>query len=453
MSALSQYIELFDSHRDTINSKSAQVMNDCRAAARQALEGKQLPTKGSEGYEKTSIDEMFSLDYGVNINRVNIPVDVSLSFKCDVPNMSTIMAYVVNDTFVASSTLHNKMPQGVIIDSLAKVAQEQPQLVSQYYNQLADNENVGVALNTMLAQDGVFIYVPRGVVMERPIQLVNIFNSAASLMGVRRLLIVVEEGAKAQLLICDHTQNSEYRYLSSQVLEAYVAQNASLDIYDIEESSETTSRYSQLYARQESHSTLLINGVTLTSGTTRNDYNIDLVGENCSSTLAGMAIGSGRQHIDNNSSIRHLSTRGNSNQLFKYVLDEESTGAFEGAIYVADGAQYTEAYQSNRNLLASKQARMHTKPQLEIYNDDVKCSHGATTGQLDADALFYMRSRGIPEQEACMMLMQAFMVDVIDMVKMDGLRDRLRHLVEKRFYGQQAKCADCGATCHDVKQD
>jgi Fe-S cluster assembly protein SufD len=135
------------------------------------------------------------------------------------------------------------------------------------------------------------------------------------------------------------------------------------------------------------------------------------------------------------------------------VLDEESTGAFEGAIYVADGAQYTEAYQSNRNLLASKQARMHTKPQLEIYNDDVKCSHGATTGQLDADALFYMRSRGIPEQEARMMLMQAFMVDVIDMVKMDGLRDRLRHLVEKRFYGQQAKCADCGATCHDVKQD
>ena len=208
MSALSQYIELFDSHRDTINSKSAQVMNDCRAAARQALEEKQLPKIGSEGYEKTSIDEMFSLDYGVNINRVNIPVDVSLSFKCDVPNMSTIMAYVVNDTFVASSTLHNKMPQGVIIDSLAKVAQEQPQLVSQYYNQLADNENMGVALNTMLAQDGVFIYVPRGVVMERPIQLVNIFNSAASLMGVRRLLIVVEEGAKAQLLICDHTQNS-----------------------------------------------------------------------------------------------------------------------------------------------------------------------------------------------------------------------------------------------------
>lgn len=453
MSALSQYIEIFDSHRATIEAKSAEVMNLCRQDARNRLEGKRLPQKGTEGYEKTSIEDMFAPDFGVNINRVNIPVDVSLSFKCDVPNMSTIMAFVVNDSFVPSSTLHNKMPQGVIIDSLAKVATENPQLVSRYYNQLADNDNEAVALNTMLAQDGVMIYVPRGVVMERPIQLVNIFNSAAPLMGVRRLVIVVEEGAKAQLLICDHTQNSEYRYLSSQVIEAFVGQNASLDIYDIEESSDTTSRYSQLYARQERDSHLIVNGVTLTSGVTRNDYHIELVGDNCTSTLGGMAIGSGHQHIDNNSDVRHLSAHCNSNQLFKYVLDEESTGAFEGAIYVAPGAQFTEAYQSNRNLLASKSARMHTKPQLEIYNDDVKCSHGATTGQLDADALFYMRSRGIPEQEARTMLMQAFMVDVIDMVKMEGLRDRLRHLVEKRFYGQQASCADCGVTCRDPKKD
>ena len=453
MSALSQYIELFDSHRATIEAKSAEVMNLCRQDARNRLEGKRLPQKGTEGYEKTSIEDMFAPDFGVNINRVNIPVDVSLSFKCDVPNMSTIMAFVVNDSFVPSSTLHNKMPQGVIIDSLAKVATENPQLVSRYYNQLADNDNEAVALNTMLAQDGVMIYVPRGVVMERPIQLVNIFNSAAPLMGVRRLVIVVEEGAKAQLLICDHTQNSEYRYLSSQVIEAFVGQNASLDIYDIEESSDTTSRYSQLYARQERDSQLIVNGVTLTSGVTRNDYHIELVGDNCTSTLGGMAIGSGHQHIDNNSDVRHLSAHCNSNQMFKYVLDEESTGAFEGAIYVAPGAQFTEAYQSNRNLLASKSARMHTKPQLEIYNDDVKCSHGATTGQLDADALFYMRSRGIPEQEARTMLMQAFMVDVIDMVKMEGLRDRLRHLVEKRFYGQQASCADCGVTCRDPKKD
>jgi Fe-S cluster assembly protein SufD len=237
------------------------------------------------------------------------------------------------------------------------------------------------------------------------------------------------------------------------VVEAYVGKNASLDIYDIEESSATTARYSQLFARQQRDSQLLVNGVTLSGGNTRNDYHIDLVEDNSKTTLAGMAIASGSQHIDNNTYIKHASTHGMSNQLFKYVLDDESTGAFDGVIYVAPDARFTEAYQSNRNLLASKQARMHTKPQLEIYNDDVKCSHGATTGQLDADALFYMRSRGIPEKDARTMLMQAFMVDVIDMVKMEGLRDRLRHLVEKRFYGQQASCSECAAACHEPQKD
>ena len=156
-------------------------------------------------------------------------------------------------------------------------------------------------------------------------------------------------------------------------------------------------------------------------------------------------------HADNSSNVNHRAAHCRSSQLFKYVLDDQSTGAFEGSILVSPEAPYTEAYQSNRNMLASQQARMHTKPQLEIYNDEVKCSHGATTGQLDASALFYMRSRGISEKEARLMLMQAFMADVIETVRMEGLRDRLRHLVEKRFYGQQTLCADCGISCHDNK--
>ncbi len=159
--------------------------------------------------------------------------------------------------------------------------------------------------------------------------------------------------------------------------------------------------------------------------------------------LAGMVIGSGKMHVDNDSDIRHMAPRCHSNQLFKYVLDEESKGAFEGSIFVAPGARFTEAYQSNRNILASTTAKMHCKPQLEIYNDDVKCSHGATTGQLDTDALFYMRSRGIPESEARTMLMQAFMVDVIDTVHISGLRERLLHLVDRRFSGTLGDCAGC----------
>lgn len=451
MSSLKQYIDLYHANREAIDAHSASVLNALRPAALSALEGKSLPKRGEEGYEKTSIDDMMAPDYGVNVNRVNIPVDVAASFHCDVPNMSTLMSFVVNDTYIPAATLHRKLPDGVIVDSLARAAEKYPELVARHYGSIAPLSEPGVALNTLLAQDGMMVYIPRGVRMEKPLQLVNIFNAPADMMALRRLLIVVEENAEVQLLICDHTQDASHRYMASQVVEIVLGERARLDIYDIEESSALTSRHSQLFARQAAGSNLLVNGMTLVNGSTRNSYDIDIMGDGCETLLAGMAIGTGEQHIDNCSNVNHRAAHCQSQQLFKYVLDNKSTGAFEGSILVTPEAPFTEAYQSNRNILASADARMHTKPQLEIYNDEVKCSHGATTGQLDASALFYMRTRGISEQEARMMLMQAFMVDVIDTVRMDGLRDRLRHLVEKRFYGQQTLCADCAAACHDTK--
>lgn len=453
MSAIKQYIDLYTQNKDAICSRSSQLLNKLRDKALASLDGRQLPRKGEEGFEKTSIDQMFAPDYGVNINRMNIPVNVAASFRCDVPNMSTWMSFIVNDEFHASSTARNNMPQGVIVDSLANVAANQPHIIEPYFGKIAPLDNASVALNTMLVQDGIVVYVPRGVKLEKPLQLVNILSSPIDLMAVRRMLIIVEDNAQAQLLVCDHTQDNEHRYLASQVVEIFLGENARFDLYDIEESSALTSRYSQLYARQQAGSNLLVNGMSLIAGNTRNDYDIEVVGDNCDTTLAGMAIGSGKQHVDNSSNIKHRSSHCRSNQLFKYVLDDESTGAFEGSILVAPGATYTEAYQNNRNLLASTSSRMHTKPQLIIYNDEVKCSHGATTGQLDQQALFYMRARGISEKEARLMLMQAFMADVIDTVRMEGLRDRLRHLVEKRFYGQQMLCADCSVSCHDNKQE
>ncbi len=448
MGALSQYINLYKANKMAINAHSTMALNEQRENAFAALMGKELPGKGVERYEKTSIDEMFAPDYGININRVNIPFDMSVSFHCDIPNLSTLMAIVVNDTFIPPSSLTSNLPQGVIVDSIAHTATTYPEIIKKYYGKVAPLDNVGVALNTMLVQDGFIFYVPRGIKIKTPVQLVNIFNSKTATMGIRRLLIIVEDEAEAKLLICDHSQNSEYKYLSSQVVEIYVGASAWLDICDIEESSLLTSRYSQMFACQQEKSNLLINGMTLINGTTRNNFDIDIVGESCETIIAGMAIGSGNQHIDNCSNVRHKASHCHSMQLFKYVLDDESKGAFEGSILVTPQAPFTEAYQSNRNMLASTQARMHTKPQLEIYNDDVKCSHGATTGQLDAEALFYMRSRGIPEKIARTMLMQAFMTDVIDTIRMTGMRERLRHLVEKRFYGQPIFCADCRPKYH-----
>lgn len=282
--------------------------------------------------------------------------------------------------------------------------------------------------------------------VERPIQLVNILRSDVNLMVNRRVLIVLEEGAQARLLVCDHAMDA-VNFLATQVVEVFVGRNAVFDLYELEETHTSMVRISSLYVRQEAGSNVLLNGMTLTNGTTRNTVEVTLAGENAEINLCGMAVADKNQHVDNRTSIDHAVPRCTSNELFKYVLDDQATGAFAGLVLVRPGAQHTSSQQTNRNLCATRDARMYTQPQLEIYADDVKCSHGATVGQLDDAALFYMQQRGIPLKEARMLLMFAFLGEVIDTIRLDALRDRLHLLVEKRFRGELNKCQGC-AICN-----
>lgn len=446
--ALDQYIKLYEENKDAINAHSAGALNAARAGALERLRlAGRLPDKGDEGYEKTSVNDMFAPDYGVNINRVNMPVDPAEVKHCSVPTASTWLGVVANDRFVPTESLLRNLPEGVTVMSLACAAAECPEIVERYYGRIAAIDGAGaatLALNTLLAQDGVLVHVGRGVKAAKPMQIVNLLSSAMPLMAVRRVLVVAEEQSEINILLCDHS-HCEASCMISQVIEIHAGAGAHVNVCDMEESSESTSRLSLLFAEQLEESELKINGLTLLNGKTRNEYHITQKGSRAATTLDGMAIGAGCQHIDNFSELFHRADHGHSNQLFKYVLDGKSTGAFEGSITVESGARFNEAYQSNRNILASTDARMHTKPQLLIYNDDVKCSHGATTGQLDRNALFYMRQRGIPLAEARLMLMQAFMMDIIDNVGIDGLSERLRHLVERRFRGEESMCADCNA--------
>lgn len=445
MSSITQYLNLYRDNRADVHSHSVELLNESRDDAYAFLQDKSLPDKGEEGFEKTSIEDMFSPDFGVNICRLNIPVDVAASFKCDVPNISTLLGVVVNDMFVPTATLLKNCPEGVTMMSLSRAAKEQPEFVGRYLGKISPKDNVNVALNTLLLQDGVFIHIGRGVKLEKPLQIVNIFNSPAPMMSVRRVVIVAEEGSSANILFCDHTQTRDIDYLSSEVFEVSLAENSHISICGIEESSNHTRRYQQVFVRQESGSNLYINSSSLQNGTTRNDFTIDIVGEHCETYLTGIAIADGEGTVDNNSNVNHLAPHSHSNQLFKYLVDGKAQGAFEGGIYVAQTAPFTEGYQSNSNLLASATARMHTKPQLLIYNDEVKCSHGASTGQLDENALFYMQQRGIPKDVARTLLMQAFMSEVIDTIPVEGVKDRMRHLVEKRLSGDFMLCGECGS--------
>lgn len=443
MKAEQQYIDLFAQCEDLVCRESSGVMNVPRAAALADFDRLGFPSSRAEDYRYTDVSRSFAPDYGMNLKRVKIPVNPQDVFHCDVPNLSTSLYFVVNDSFYHQALPKAHLPEGVYVGSLKDFSNERPEVVSRYYGKLATSSKNGiVALNTMFAQDGFVVYVPQGVAVERPIQLVNIFRSDVDLMANRRVLVIMEPRSEAKLLVCDHSIDT-VRFLANQVIEVFVGEGASFDYYDLEESSDTTTRFSSLFVKQEAESNVVINGITLTNGLTRNDYQVELLGERAETTLCGMSILDKEQHVDTYTHITHAVPRCKSNELFKNVLNDQAVGAFSGRILVREGADKTEAYQSNRNLCATREARMYSKPQLEIYADDVKCSHGMTTGQLDEEAIFYMRSRGISLEEARMLLSVAFTSDVIDHVRVEALRDRLHRLVEKRFRGELAKCAGC----------
>ena len=341
------------------------------------------------------------------------------------------------------------LPEGVDVMSLAAYARSNPGFVSDHYGRLADMANPIVALNTLLCQDGIVIRVRKGVKVEPTIQIVNIFNNSAALLAARRVLIVMEEDAEAKVLVCDHTQSSDVDFCSVQVVEVYAGERSRLDFYDLEESTRRTSRLSSLWLRQEAGSEVLLDAMTLYNGTTRNEFYTSFAGRHARLRMLGMGIEDDSRRLDTYSRIAHDVPDCNTDELFKYTVDDEAMGAFSGLIYVAEGASKTEAFQSNRNLVGSDTAKMHSKPQLEIYNDDVKCSHGTAIGQLDEKQLFYMMTRGISEAQARFMLKQAFMSDVIDGISLAPLRDRLKLMVERRFAGEKAACASCPVSCKD----
>ena len=373
-------------------------------------------------------------------------VDQAQAFRCNVPNLSTLLYFLANDEFALSGTASKaSFPEGVFIGSLREAANSCPAIVKDYYGRLADMDRPGIAaFNTMFAQDGMMIYVPDGVVIEKPLQLVTLLHSPVDLMVNRRILVILGRGAQLKLLLCDHTLTAN-SFLTTQVVEAFAGPESSLEIYDLEETHNANLRVSELYINQEACSSVEADYVTLHNGQTRNSVFSTFAAQGSKLSLNGIGTMDREQHLDNMTFVDHRAQDCTSNELFKYVLDDNSTGAFAGKVLVRHGAQHTESQQTNRNICLTRQARMFTQPQLEIYADDVKCSHGATVGQLDEKAMFYMRQRGIPEQEARMMLMQAFVGEVIGRVALEPLRDRLNRLVEKRFRGELSQCEGCRA--------
>ena len=422
------------------------VMNAVRDRAFEDFCRLGFPSKKVERYKYTDMQPLFEPDYGLNLSRLMIPVDPYEAFRCDVPNLSTLLYFVVNDMFYPTEN-KGHLPEGVIIGSL----RDYPGIVAKYYARLArTSEDAVTALNTMLAQDGMLVYVPAHTKVDRALQVINILKATPQnaqrvvpdLMVNRRVLVVVEEGAELKMLFCDHTADDR-RFLTTQVIEAYVGNDASLDLYCLEETHARNVRVSNVYIDQQRDSRVTHNVITLHNGITRNKLDLTFSGEGAECNCYGCVIADKQQHVDNNTLITHKVPHCTSTELYKYVLDDKAVGAFAGRVLVEHGAQKTTSQMTNQNLAATSEARMYTQPMLEIYADDVKCAHGSTVGQLNDAALFYMRQRGISLQEARLLLQNAFINEVIDKMQLEPLRDRLHYLVEKRFRGELSKCAGC----------
>ena len=425
------YIELFGENKALFQADKPLWWETKRAEAIKLLETKEIE----------SFKDAYALDYGLNVRRLPFAGEPFSLFRCDIPGLATSNYLVLNDSFYAQVSEPN-LPKGVIICSLSEAFKQHADMIKPYLEQM-NISNADMALNTLLAQDGMFIYIPDGVQLEKPIQLVNLMYGKVDMMAVSHNLAIIGENAKAQVLVCDHAYGEEVSYLSNRFTQVFVGKNSTYEHYKLESSSSKTNNISTLQIYQEEGSQVLSNLITLANGKTHNRVEANLNGKGAYLSLNGLGLGQDSEKIENHTFINHNVAGATSNELFKYILDDNSVGDFYGLIKVLKDAQQTQAYQTNRNLCLSKEARMHTRPQLEIYADDVKCNHGATVGQLDENALFYMRARGIDPAEAKMLLMFAFVHDVLDNVRIEPLKDRLQLLIERRLRGDNSHCSGC----------
>jgi len=440
---MQQYIDFFKENRGLIEQSCSPLLNARREEAFDAFQQSGFPTYKSEDYQHTDIAEHLSVDFGFYLDSRKVPEDIGQVFRCNIPNLNSYHHFIING-FYRKKKDNPAFPEGVFSGSLNTFAEQYPELFVRYYERLTDSQKDGLnAFNTMFTQDGYVLYIPENVILENPVQITNIASGKTDSLVNRRILIILEAGAQAKLLFCDHSSEEKIKFATTQISEIYLGEGAILDFYELEETTPDTFRLSMNYVSQAASSNLLVNSICLSNGITRNNFSVNLEGDRAETKLFGIAIADKQQKIDNFTLINHKVPRCQSNELFKYVLDDESIGAFSGRITVVPDAQKTIAYQNNRNLCVSPNSRMFSKPQLEIYADDVKCSHGMTTGQLNENALFYMRSRGIPETEARYLLKLAFTMDILDEIRIESLKERLKRLIEKRFRGELITCRGC----------
>ena len=450
LSTADKYIDLFQQNRELISNGEPQFMKKMRQEAIESFESTGFPLRKEEHYRYTYLEPVFDGELTFDFVPRKISFDNKDLFRCDVPMLDSHVLTVLNGFYYnPDAPPLFVMDNGIIYGSLREAIQRFPELVERYLGKNAPVEHeTFVSLNAAFSQDGIFLYVPENQRLERPIQVIHLLLSDKNQMVHHRNLFVLEKNASAQVIICDHTL-SPHMYLTNSVTEVHTGENADLDILRLQNEHNNSCQVTNTWINQAKDSRCQHATFTLHGGMVRNNLHVKMTGEGAEINALGLFLIDKMQHVDNFTIIEHVSPHCTSNEHYKGVLDDASTGAFNGKIHVYPDAQKTMAYQTNNNILLTDTARMHSKPQLEIYADDVKCSHGATVGQLDEDALFYLQSRGISKDESRLMLMYAFTHEVISRIRHRALQHRISDLVRKRLRGELARCNNCAMHCQD----
>ncbi|WP_299212846.1 Fe-S cluster assembly protein SufD [uncultured Aquimarina sp.] len=406
-------------------------VHDIRSQAIKVFEEKGFPTKKEEAWKYTSLNAILKHDYSIFPKEEN-----ALEFK-DVKkyflhDLDTYKIVFIDGKYSShlSETTHDKID--VCLMSSALSHEKYKPIIDNYFNKIAPEDGL-TSLNTAFSKEGAYIYISKNKQADKPIQIIHFSTGKESTQLLQpRNLIVVEENSHVQI-IERHQSLTENPVLTNSVTEIFADKRAFVDYYKIQNDSENASLIDNTHIQQQAQSVASVHTFAFGGNVTRNNLNFYQKGEGIDSILNGVTIIEGKQHVDHNTLVHHTEPNCESHQDYKGIFDERATGVFNGKIIVNKEAQKTNAFQSNNNILLSDKATINSKPQLEIFADDVKCSHGCTIGQLDEQALFYMRSRGIGEKEARALLMYAFANNVLESVKIPQLKQRINKLIANKL--------------------
>ena len=407
-------------------------VHQIRLESLKTFEEKGFPSRRDEAWKYTSLNAMLRQNYAL-FPKAETTIQLKKVKKYFLFEIDTYKVVFIDGVYspFLSDTTHDGLDVCLMSAALSKAKYRN--LIDTYFNKITDKEDSLTALNTSYTQEGAYVHIPKSVVAEKPVEIIHFSTGKEKALWLQpRNLIVVDQNAQVQILE-RHQSLREHDVVSNSVTEIYTHQDALVDYYKIQNDLSTASLIDNTYISQDKNSNVRVHTFSLGGKLIRNNLNFYLKGQYCNSTLKGVTLLEDHQHVDHYTLVDHISPNCESHQDYKGVFSEGSKGVFNGKIHVDQSAQKTNAFQQNNNILLDDKATVNTKPQLEIFADDVKCSHGCTVGQLDEEALFYLMSRGIPKKEAKALMTYAFANNVLESVELPILKKRINKLIARKL--------------------